>query len=208
MNVPFSMSRLAAHALDLWLVVPVKPFGEGKGRLSGVLTPEMRADHSRRWLIHVLTTARTWGRFTALLVISRDPAVLTLAAELGAQPLVEEGDGLNAALAQAQAYAVHAGADAVLALPSDLPLLSGEDLAELYDLALEGPGVVIAPAHDGGTNALLLRPPGSIPYAFGENSFAGHCALAAANHLPCRAYHSETLALDIDYPEDLLVLEQ
>lgn len=196
-----------ADRLDLWLVVPVKSFDAGKSRLAGVLTPEVRAAHSRRWLTHVLTTARTWGRFTAILVVSRDPAVLALAAELGARPLVERGDSLNAALAQAQQVAAQAGAGAVLALPADLPLLSEEDLTELYDLALEGQGVVIAPAHDGGTNALLLRPPAAIPYAFGEHSFAAHRALAAAAHLPCSVYHSETLALDIDYPEDLLVLE-
>ena len=194
--------------LDLWLVVPVKPFDEGKSRLADALPGDVRAAHSRRWLTHVLTTARLWGRFTAILVVSRDPAVRTLAAELGALPVVEVGEGLNPALHQAQSRAAAAGAGAVLALPSDLPLLSEEDLAELYDLALEGPGVVVAPAHDAGTNALLLRPPGAIPYAFGENSFAAHVRLAAAAGLPCRIYHSATLALDIDRPEDLLVLER
>jgi 2-phospho-L-lactate guanylyltransferase len=138
-------------------------------------------------------------------VISRDPAVRALAAAQGAQPLVERGYDLNAALEQARAAVVAAGAAAVLVLPADLPLLTAEDLAGLCAQAQLGDGVVIAPSHDGGTNALLLRPPLALPYAFGVDSFARHCALAAAAGLPCRVYRSPTLAWDVDTPEDLLV---
>jgi 2-phospho-L-lactate guanylyltransferase len=83
-------------------------------------------------------------------------------------------------------------------------LLTAEDLDELFKLVPTGNGMVIAPSHDGGTNALLLRPPQAIAYAFGEDSFARHRAMAAAAELACHTYHSSTLALDIDHPEDLL----
>ncbi len=165
--------------------MPVRPFGEGKSRLAGVLPPQARADLSHRWLAHVLATARQWGEFAGIAVISRDPAVWALAQTFGAQPVMETGADLNSALRQAQAVTVGAGADAVLVLPADLPLLTAQDLTELYDLALAGPGVVIAPAHDAGTNALLLRPPQAIPYLFGEKSFDAHVAHATAAHLPC-----------------------
>ena len=92
-------------------------------------------------------------------------------------------------------------------LPSDLPLLTLEDLDQLYDLALAGEGVTLAPSHDGGTNALLLRPPQAIAYSFGDGSFAQYIALAAAAGLPCHVYNSSTLALDIDHPEDLILLD-
>lgn len=198
-------SRTGAN-FSLWLIVPVKPFGEGKSRLATVLSPALRAEFSRRWLTHVLTTATQWAKLAGLVVISHDATVLALASVLGAHPVVEEGDDLNSALMQARQVALDAGAEGVLALPSDLPLLTLEDLDELHDLALEGNGVIIAPSHDGGTNALLLRPSQAIDYAFGEQSFACHIALAAAAGLPCRIYNSSTLALDIDHPEDLLVL--
>ena len=195
-------------SFSLWLIVPVKPFGEGKSRLAAVLSSAERAEFSRRWLTHVLATARNWARLAGMVVISRDPAVLALASAWGALPLVEEHEDLNSALAQARQVALEAGAEGVLVLPSDLPLLTRQDLVELHDLALEGNGVIIAPSHDGGTNALLLRPPHAIPYAFGEKSFARHLALAADVGLPSRIYNSSTLALDIDYPEDLLVLDR
>jgi 2-phospho-L-lactate guanylyltransferase len=196
--------------LALWLVVPVKPLAEGKSRLAGVIPAAARADLSRRWLTHLLQTAQQWGGFAGVAVVSRDPAVWALAQTFGAQPIVERGvargDDLNQALAQAQAVALAAGAEAVLVLPADLPCLTVADLAALDRLAAAGPGVVIAPAHDAGTNALLLRPPGAIAYHFGEGSFAAHVAAATAAHLPCRVVRSKTLALDIDLPEDLLIL--
>jgi 2-phospho-L-lactate guanylyltransferase len=199
-------SRQSGANFSLWLIVPVKPFGEGKSRLSAVLSPALRAEFSRRWLTHVLTTAIQWAKLTGVVVISHDYSVLALGSALGAHPVREEGDDLNSALVQARQVALDAGAEALLVLPSDLPLLAREDLDELHDLALEGNGVIIAPSHDGGTNALLLRPPEAIDYAFGEASFARHLALAAAARIPYRVYNSSTLALDIDYPEDLLVL--
>lgn len=217
----FSPADEAGYAL--WLIVPVKPFGEGKSRLANAVPAALRAELSQRWLTHVLTTAQRWGRFAGIAVISRDPAVLNLAQSMGCAPIVEMGeefgeefgeglgvegdDTLNAALRQARAV-VTVTADATLVLPSDLPLLTVEDLDELYELAEAGEGVVIAPSHDGGTNALLLRPPQAMAFAFGEASFARHLALAAAAGLPCHVYQSASLALDVDRPEDLLLVNR
>jgi 2-phospho-L-lactate guanylyltransferase len=195
-------------AFALWLIVPVKPFGEGKSRLAALLSSDLRAELSQRWLTHVLTTAVAWGRFAGMAVVSRDAAVLAVASELGALPVAESGDDLNAALAQAREVVIAAGAQAVLALPSDLPLLTGADLDSLHALALTGDSIVIAPSRDGGTNALLMRPPQAIAYAFGLASADRHRALATEAGVPCRLYHSPTLALDIDRPEDLLLVNE
>lgn len=176
--------------------------------MAALLASDLRAELSRRWLIHVLTTAVAWGRFTGMAVISRDAAVLAVASELGALPIVESGNDLNAALTQACEVVMASGAQAVLALPSDLPLLTSSDLDGLYALTLTGNGIVIAPSRDGGTNALLMRPPQTIAYAFGEASANRHRALAVEGGVPCHFYHSPTLALDIDHPEDLLLVSE
>ncbi len=203
--LPVSAARVD---FALWLVVPVKPFGEGKSRLASVLPPHLRAELSQRWLTHVLTVARDWGRFAGRAVISRDATVLAVARALGALPIMESGDDLNTALRQATATAQDAGAEAVLALPSDLPLLTHADLDGLHTLAQAGAGVIIAPSHDGGTNALLLRPPHAIAYAFGAASAARHLALATDAGLPTHLYRSATLALDVDRPEALLLADR
>ncbi|HXF63140.1 MAG TPA: 2-phospho-L-lactate guanylyltransferase [Caldilineaceae bacterium] len=191
--------------LLVWLIVPVKPLEEGKSRLAPALDAAARAALSRRWLNALLATAQASARFAGIGVVSRDPAVLALATTYGATAIQEAGDDLNSALEQARRVAVQAGAEALLVLPSDLPLVTAEDLTTLVTLAATGAGMVIAPSHDGGTNALLLRPPNAIPYAFGDESFERHRALAAAAGLPCRVVHSPTLAWDVDSPEDLLV---
>lgn len=212
--IDFSPANDALFAL--WLVVPAKPFDEGKSRLAAALPRAERANLSRRWLTHVLSVAQAWGRFANIAVISRDTEVLALASALGALPILEtttgeanaSGDELNEALRQGCRVAQANGAEGVLVLPADLPLLTHTDLDELYELALEGEAVIIAPSRDGGTNALLLRPPHAIDYAFGEQSFARHLSLATAARLPVHVYTSATLALDVDRPEDLrLALE-
>ena len=64
--------------------------------------------------------------------------------------------------------------------------------------------VVIAADRVGeGTNAMLVRPPGLFPYAYGIGSFALHRAAAEAAGARVETYHSEQLMLDIDVPDDL-----
>jgi 2-phospho-L-lactate guanylyltransferase len=63
--------------------------------------------------------------------------------------------------------------------------------------------VVIAPCRHGtGTNALLLRPPGLIPFSFGPDSLSAHCAAARAAGVEPIIYRDERVAFDLDTPED------
>ena len=189
--------------MNLWLLVPVKPLGEGKSRLAGRLSPVERAELSSRLLAGVLSAARAAGVLAGILVISRDAAVLAQAAAAGATPVMEIASGLNPALGQAREAAVVSGADAILVLPADLPLVIPQDVRALHQLGAGEPGVVVAPSRAGGTNALLLRPPMAIDFAFGPGSCERHCVLARAAELPLRVFDSPTLAFDVDLPEDL-----
>ena len=69
------------------------------------------------------------------------------------------------------------------------------------------PSVVIAPSHDGGTNALLLYPPYVIDFAFGPDSFRRHHRQAIQADVAVQIVQSSTLAFDIDWPADLRLLE-
>ena len=95
------------------------------------------------------------------------------------------------------------GARAVLVLPADLPLLTSGDIMAMLDLAHEPRCVVIAPdARGEGTNALMLRPPDALNFAFGPQSFYEHCAQAETSQLALHIYRSPTVALDLDTPAD------
>lgn len=186
-----------------WAIIPVKPFEQAKSRLAGALSPDERAELAETCFTHVLSVARAAPEVSTVLVISRDPAVLALAEKWGARTLVEQGDDLNAAWSQATDAAKDA--DAILLLPGDLPFMEKDDIAAMIALADVPRSVVIAPDHKrDGTNALLIRPPGLIGYAYGMGSFERHAAAALAAGVRPRLYTSERM-LDIDVPDDLAV---
>ncbi|MFN8490234.1 MAG: 2-phospho-L-lactate guanylyltransferase [Caldilineaceae bacterium] len=194
--------------MKLWLLAPVKPFAESKSRLANALAPAARAALSQELLARLLTCAREAGVLAGVAVVSRDPLALAQAQAVGFASVPENGQDLNLALTQASQYAVLHGADAVLVLPADLPFVSAEDIRQLYTLGQAQPGVVLTSSPDGGTNALLLRPPGLMPFAFGVNSFAQHCALAQKAGATIQVFESSTLAFDVDRPEDLASLQR
>lgn len=199
------MATLDAGAL--WLLVPVKPFAESKSRLSPPLDGPARAALSRDLLRRLLRSAQDAALFAGVLVISRDAEVRDCAAQWGAQPLVEEHADLNAALEQARLAAMERGAESVMVLPADLPFVTGDELRALVAHAPPAPGIVIAPSSTGGTNALLLRPADALPFAYGPDSCARHCSLAAARGLEAVLRRSPALAFDVDLPDDLKRLE-
>lgn len=76
-------------------------------------------------------------------------------------------------------------------------------MAETLDTA----DVVAATDRAGiGTNALLLRRPALIDYAFGADSLALHHARATANGLRFAVVRREGLSADLDEPHDLALL--
>jgi len=81
-------------------------------------------------------------------------------------------------------------------------------VAALLALAERPPVAVLAPdRHGTGTNALLLRPPAALPFAFGVGSLARHRAVARARGLLSRSYDAPGTALDLDTPADLAELD-
>ena len=191
--------------MSTWAIVPVKPLRRAKSRLADILTPEQRRLLAERMLRHVLQALKTVPQVLGTLVISRDSEALAIAREYGMRTVQEAGaPELNAALGRATQVVAGWGGDSVLVLPADLPLLEASDLAAMIDAGADSPVVVIAT--DGqrdGTNALFMRPPGVISYAYGEGSFARHCVLAQQAGIPLQEYHSGSLELDIDVAGDL-----
>jgi 2-phospho-L-lactate guanylyltransferase len=145
---------------------------------------------------------RTW-------VISPDPEVATIAEGAGAAALRQDGRGLNQGLEQARAAAVAAGASAVLVLPADLPRVSAAAIADILAVLDRSrpPVVAIVPdRHGRGTNALLLAPADVIDFAFGGDSRAAH--RHAANDVCTEVVElGGPLALDLDTPDDLLLVQ-
>jgi 2-phospho-L-lactate guanylyltransferase len=186
-----------------WLIIPVKPFAEGKSRLSMILSAGEREGLARRMFRHVLNAARDAQVFERIMVVSRDREVLAIANETGVECLLENGSGLNAALDQARRYAVGRGAQSLVVLPADLPAITADELRCFVQQAPSGRGLAIAPSTAGGTNALYLCPPDLIPFSFGEGSSERHLDLARQNSAAVEVRQSPLLSFDLDLPDDL-----
>jgi 2-phospho-L-lactate guanylyltransferase len=195
--------------MTLWAIVPVKPLRRGKSRLAGVLSHEERAALNQSLLIHTLDTLKVTPEIEQILVVSRDLEALALARAHGARTVQENGaPHLNVALTRATVVARNYATRGVLIVPADLPLITPHDIHAMVDLADQPPVVVVAPdRHRQGTNALLMSPIGLIPYEFGLDSFQRHCESAHMMGVRLEICDLPSLALDVDLPEDLDLVE-
>ena len=191
-----------------WALLPVKRFNLGKSRLHEVLSPWELEAENRRLFQRTLSTAKASGIFKQIMVISEDEEALILASEQGFYALREERTGdLNSALRQAMAAILAKGGGPVLIIPTDLPMLTAEDLRLLSDFAPAENGILLVPDHHmTGTNALFFSWPDLMPTAFGMNSCALHCALAEERNLKQVIYLNTHIQHDLDTPEDLVYL--
>jgi 2-phospho-L-lactate guanylyltransferase len=178
-------------------LVPAKTLATAKSRLAPALSDRQRAEIALEMLGRVLAVVHRTAGIDRCLVVSADERALHVAAAHGAGGLRKSEIGLNRALEGARASFT---ADDLLVLLSDLPLLTPEDLRAV--LESDAP-VVIAPSKDGGTNALRLRPPDSIPFRFGRDSARYHRFEAGKRSLAVELVRRDSLAFDVDTPDDL-----
>jgi 2-phospho-L-lactate guanylyltransferase len=190
----------------LHAIVPVKNLEHAKVRLSSVLSPSERRMLVLAMLDDVLHALRAAPAVAHVSVISRDSTVLHAAAQHGAEAIVDRMPGLNEALTQAATHVAARGAAALLVLPADLPLVTPSDIDALSGALENEPGAVLAASRDGGTNALLVRPPLVLPFLYGVGSLMKHMEAARQRGLGVEVVRSPGLALDVDQPDDLTLL--
>jgi 2-phospho-L-lactate guanylyltransferase len=185
------------------ILLPVRPFAEGKTRLAAVLSVAEREALNRRFFEHVLGVASQVGDCH---VISRSEAVLEAARAAGARAIMETGDDLNGALAQASAVVGALADGPVIALSCDLPFLTVDDLAALIAAGEDSDVVAACDTEGRGTNALLLRRAGLIPFRYGVDSIAAHRTEAAQAGLRFTVVARPGLGEDIDTPDQLAAM--
>jgi 2-phospho-L-lactate guanylyltransferase len=120
-------------------------------------------------------------------------------------PDPDEGGHSGAALAGV-VHAQEAGADCVVLLPGDCPLLGPRELERLLTGLPERYVAIVPDRHGTGTNALALTPPDAIRPAFGEGSCARHVAAAREAGIPFGVEELPSLGLDLDTPADVVAL--
>lgn len=188
--------------MSLIAVVPVKDLREAKSRLGTALDARERAEITLRSMSRVISALREAG-VGSVCVVSPDAEVLAAARSDGAETLLQSSRGLNPALAEAREWASSRGASSLLVLPADLPLLEARDVRGIVNAAIKAQVVIAPDRARGGTNALLLRPPDSLPFAFGPDSFERHLRLARERGLSTTVCERPNIAFDLDTTGDL-----
>jgi 2-phospho-L-lactate guanylyltransferase len=183
-------------------LLPVKTIAEAKQRLGAGFDPDERLLIARALLQDALDLCddAPWLQWW---VVSPDESVLSAAAARGLRAVHDPGEGLNRALESAMEAIRRAGAASVSVIPADVPLASPEDLMDLVDTGSTSDVVVVPATRGGGTNGLLMRPPGLLQPRFGPGSLQAHVELAQRLALRCSILALPRLALDIDTMEDV-----
>ena len=197
----------------IFALIPVRSLSHGKSRLAPAFSGAEREQLVRNMLADVVAAALAVPSLAEVAVISPDPAALALASALDQRvvPVIEEPgrEGLNPAIAAGRDRAVGAGADGLLVLFGDLPLIDAAAIREFLSVPA---AVVLAPdRHGEGTNASLVRFGGDgqrFEYQYGAGSLARHEAEARRLGLPVSVVAVPRLATDLDTVEDWAVINQ
>jgi 2-phospho-L-lactate guanylyltransferase len=188
-------------------VLPVKRFDAAKQRLAAGVETERRRELAGAMVADVLEAIGEARAIERLIVVTGEPLAQELAAEAGAEvvPDPEDAGHVEAALAGIARAEVE-GAERVVLLAGDCPLLDPRELDRLLT-GVPGSYVGVVPdRHGTGTNALLLSPPDAIVPAFGEGSRERHVEAARAAGIPFGIEELPSIELDLDTPADVIAL--
>jgi 2-phospho-L-lactate/phosphoenolpyruvate guanylyltransferase len=194
-------------------IIPVKRFGAAKQRLLDALTRPERAALVRAMLADVLSAACDAAMIERVIVVTGEGRAERTAlghARRVATPVEvlreprDRGHPEAATLGIVRAKAL--GARCAALLPGDCPLLEASELDAALGRMRDGRIAVVPDRHGTGTNALLLAPPDAIRPGFGPESRARHIERGRAGGFVVAVERLESLALDLDTPEDLGLL--
>jgi len=186
-------------------LVPVKRLATGKTRLARDLDRAGLAELVLAMLEDVVAALRAVPDLGCVAVVTPDPEVASAARRFGARALLEPAPGLGPSLDAAARRLAAEGATALLVVLGDVPGAQADELGQMLGALRElgGRGVVLAPARDGGTAALLRAPHDLIESRFGPESAEAHRDLAKHAGVPFRELVLPSLAIDVDSREDL-----
>lgn len=184
------------------VVVPMKDPADSKTRLSGAMTPDARRRLSQllfQRTLQVLQDARRmWNGFD-IAVVTASPIAADMARAANIHVIAEEApSSLSKALDYAAGWTVAQGYQSLAVFPADLAAPDSREICRFLRKGAQTGQPVICPSTDMGTNAIMLTPPDTIPFAYGVQSAIRHrLALERAGQTPI-LMPLESLRFDID----------
>ena len=194
----------------MWCIIPIKSLNQAKHRLKHVLYPDERQEFFKAMFEDVLSTMMSVPDFEQVAVATVCPAACIIAKKYGAIVLsTSQDEGQTAAVERSAKILDARGITSMLVIPGDVPLVTVEEIKIVLDLHEKAPSMTIVPAQDElGSNCIALSPTIAAPLRFGPNSYFPHLETARKLGLSLQSPKLTGLGLDIDTPEDLLVLSR
>ena len=186
-------------------LIPVKELSTSMSRLGDILTQDEKIGLSLAMLEDVIEVVRGVEDIEPLVIVTRDSRAAAIAEKYGIEVIREpmETRGEGPAVDYGAGILEGRGIKRLLVLPSDMPQVTAPDLESILAVDLGTPSVVMVPAHDGGTNGMLRRPPTVIPSRFGPNSLSLHLQEAEARGVATKVIELASFRVDVDTPEDM-----
>ena len=189
-----------ARSVRFVVVLPVKPPGVGKSRLTG-LDRVARGRLATAFALDTVGACLETPGVARVLVTTDDAAFASTVESMGADAVPDGAVGLNAALREAAAVAHRRWPDLVpVALLADLPALRPADLAvALGEVGARSSYSSFVADADGSGTTLYSAGSGSFDPRFGRDSAAAH---ADAGAVPVEG-ELTSLRRDVDDVDDL-----
>ncbi len=186
-------------------VIILRSFRETKPGLAKVLNVGERRALTKAMFEDVVSAALACEDLSQTVVISPEEEVLNKASERGIKTIREaKSGGMDNAFQQGAMFCVEQGADVMLSLPSDVPLVTPRDLTYLLGRMRESPRVLVVPSTIGpGTSMLLTSPPDVIRPRFEEDNHTAHVEESGRKGVPSEVCELLQAGLDVDTPKDL-----
>ena len=191
------------------LLIPVKSLATAKQRLAMALNPWQRSRLAEAMLRDVMAAASGVRNRLDVVLVTGDARAQHLARNLGFGVIEDtRNESETAAIEMATAWCEQRGYDTTVIVPSDIPLITSDELQRVLNAA-PPEGAVFVPAYDRrGSNCILLRPASLIPLRFGNDSFLPHCEALRNTGRELVVLEMPGIGLDIDNPHELDLLLQ
>ena len=193
--------------MKTFAIIPVKDLAHSKTRLSSILSQSERIKLSGIMLARTLSLLDSIELVTQIVVVSSDREVeqICRSRSIKAKFMYENlATGVNNAVAIANSYSISQGADATIVIPIDIPLLTESDIClAIGNGKSERVVALSASQRFDGTNLLFRKPPEIIQTSYDNDSYKNHVRLSMAAGVLPKLVMSNSLAQDLDTPEDL-----
>lgn len=186
------------------ILIPVKNLRHAKQRLAAVLDQPARTALAQAMIHDVLEAVAACARRPEVAVVTNDAFATDIAQHFGFQIIRDDANtSETAAIEMATRVSESQGADQTLVIPGDIPLITSNELEQIFSAVPENGSLLVPAADRRGTNAAFRKPGNLFPLRFGNDSFKPHLDAARRTGLPCVILSLPGIGLDVDNPRDL-----